>query len=232
MVFPGVALLLTVLAFNLLGDGLQDALNPRPDAMTRCRTPRNKKEGRHGTLLREQDSCRRRRHLQPWPWPRVAAATARAAAPRRRAVLRHRPRQQKGGTLKVLPARTSTTSTPARRTSSSTTRSTTRRSGRCTRTSRTTSRTRRRTSPHRLPKISDGDKTSPSTSSRHQVQPAGQPRRDVDGRQVRDRARLQPERRQRLRGGYFGDIEGARQGARAGRSPGSRRRTTRRSSSS
>jgi ABC-type dipeptide/oligopeptide/nickel transport system permease subunit len=29
MVFPGTALLLTVLAFNLLGDGLRDALNPR-----------------------------------------------------------------------------------------------------------------------------------------------------------------------------------------------------------
>jgi len=29
MVFPGAALLLTVLAFNLLGDGLQDALSPR-----------------------------------------------------------------------------------------------------------------------------------------------------------------------------------------------------------
>jgi ABC-type dipeptide/oligopeptide/nickel transport system permease subunit len=29
MTFPGVALLLTVLAFNLLGDGLQDAINPR-----------------------------------------------------------------------------------------------------------------------------------------------------------------------------------------------------------
>jgi peptide/nickel transport system permease protein len=29
MLFPGVALLMTVLAFNLLGDGLQDALNPR-----------------------------------------------------------------------------------------------------------------------------------------------------------------------------------------------------------
>jgi peptide/nickel transport system permease protein len=29
MVFPGLALVLTVLAFNLLGDGLQDALNPR-----------------------------------------------------------------------------------------------------------------------------------------------------------------------------------------------------------
>lgn len=31
MLFPGLALLLTVLAFNLLGDGLQDALNPRGD---------------------------------------------------------------------------------------------------------------------------------------------------------------------------------------------------------
>jgi peptide/nickel transport system permease protein len=31
MVFPGAALLLTVLAFNLLGDGLQDALNPKGD---------------------------------------------------------------------------------------------------------------------------------------------------------------------------------------------------------
>jgi peptide/nickel transport system permease protein len=29
MLFPGVALLLTVLSFNLVGDGLQDALNPR-----------------------------------------------------------------------------------------------------------------------------------------------------------------------------------------------------------
>ena len=29
MMFPGIALLLTVLAFNLVGDGLQDALNPR-----------------------------------------------------------------------------------------------------------------------------------------------------------------------------------------------------------
>jgi len=31
MVFPGLALVLTVLAFNLVGDGLQDALNPRSD---------------------------------------------------------------------------------------------------------------------------------------------------------------------------------------------------------
>jgi peptide/nickel transport system permease protein len=29
MFFPGMALLLTVLAFNLVGDGMQDALNPK-----------------------------------------------------------------------------------------------------------------------------------------------------------------------------------------------------------
>ncbi|HEY3828065.1 MAG TPA: ABC transporter permease [Solirubrobacteraceae bacterium] len=34
MAFPGFALLLTVLAFNLLGDGLQDALNPRTTTLT------------------------------------------------------------------------------------------------------------------------------------------------------------------------------------------------------
>ena len=28
--FPGLAIMLTVLAFNLLGDGLRDALDPRP----------------------------------------------------------------------------------------------------------------------------------------------------------------------------------------------------------
>ena len=32
MVFPGVALLLTVLAFNLVGDGLLDAFNPRGES--------------------------------------------------------------------------------------------------------------------------------------------------------------------------------------------------------
>jgi peptide/nickel transport system permease protein len=32
MVFPGAALVLTVLAFNLVGDGLLDALNPRGES--------------------------------------------------------------------------------------------------------------------------------------------------------------------------------------------------------
>jgi peptide/nickel transport system permease protein len=34
MFFPGMALLLTVLAFNLVGDGLQDALNPKSTKST------------------------------------------------------------------------------------------------------------------------------------------------------------------------------------------------------
>jgi len=29
VLFPGAAIMLTVLAFNLLGDGLRDVLNPR-----------------------------------------------------------------------------------------------------------------------------------------------------------------------------------------------------------
>jgi ABC-type dipeptide/oligopeptide/nickel transport system permease subunit len=32
MFFPGAALVLTVLAFNLVGDGLQDALDPKARA--------------------------------------------------------------------------------------------------------------------------------------------------------------------------------------------------------
>ena len=39
MLFPGAALLLTVLAFNMLGDGLQDALDPRPARVDGRRHP-------------------------------------------------------------------------------------------------------------------------------------------------------------------------------------------------
>jgi peptide/nickel transport system permease protein len=31
MIFPGIFLVLTTLAFNLLGDGLRDALDPRSE---------------------------------------------------------------------------------------------------------------------------------------------------------------------------------------------------------
>ena len=35
MIFPGLAIFITVLAFNLFGDGLRDALDPRTP-MTTC----------------------------------------------------------------------------------------------------------------------------------------------------------------------------------------------------
>ena len=37
--FPGIAITLTVLAFNLIGDGLRDALDPQAQPMTDERTP-------------------------------------------------------------------------------------------------------------------------------------------------------------------------------------------------
>jgi ABC-type dipeptide/oligopeptide/nickel transport system permease subunit len=33
VIFPGIAIMLTVLSFNLLGDGLRDALDPRLSQM-------------------------------------------------------------------------------------------------------------------------------------------------------------------------------------------------------
>ena len=36
MVWPGLAVLLTTLAFNLLGDGLRDAFDPRSQPLTRA----------------------------------------------------------------------------------------------------------------------------------------------------------------------------------------------------
>ena len=44
MVFPGVFLLITTLAFNLVGDGLRDALDPRAAAMSYRRVHRRKQE--------------------------------------------------------------------------------------------------------------------------------------------------------------------------------------------
>jgi peptide/nickel transport system permease protein len=44
LVFPGVILLLTTLAFNLVGDGLRDALDPRAAAMSYRRVHRRKRQ--------------------------------------------------------------------------------------------------------------------------------------------------------------------------------------------
>ncbi len=34
MVWPGLAILLTTLSFNLLGDGIRDAIDPRSSSLT------------------------------------------------------------------------------------------------------------------------------------------------------------------------------------------------------
>ena len=44
--FPGLAIMLTVLSFNLIGDGLRDALDPRLSA-ARCIFPINKRARSH-----------------------------------------------------------------------------------------------------------------------------------------------------------------------------------------
>ena len=45
--FPGVALLLTTLAFNLLGDGIRDALDPKADRFLPFKKKRKKGQGRN-----------------------------------------------------------------------------------------------------------------------------------------------------------------------------------------
>jgi hypothetical protein len=44
MLWPGVFLLITTLAFNLVGDGLRDALDPRAAAMSYRRQHQRRRE--------------------------------------------------------------------------------------------------------------------------------------------------------------------------------------------
>jgi peptide/nickel transport system permease protein len=46
LVFPAVALLITTLAFNLLGDGVRDALDPRTERIFAAGVSRRKRRGR------------------------------------------------------------------------------------------------------------------------------------------------------------------------------------------
>ena len=51
MIWPGLAVLITTLSFNLLGDGLRDAVDPRGCTMKTCSPPRSPQvggTGRHG----------------------------------------------------------------------------------------------------------------------------------------------------------------------------------------
>jgi peptide/nickel transport system permease protein len=60
MVFPGVFLLLTTLAFNLVGDGLRDALDPRAAAMSYRRLHRRRRQRaarRAGTVAAPPESA-------------------------------------------------------------------------------------------------------------------------------------------------------------------------------
>ena len=48
LTFPGLAILITVLAFNLFGDGLRDALDPQAEALMRAaRDPQPRRRVRH-----------------------------------------------------------------------------------------------------------------------------------------------------------------------------------------
>ena len=85
MLFPGVALLLTVLAFNLVGDAMQDALNPRGRS-------EDLTEPKHDSKIkpteRKSDAIEVARWLlvagarcspSPWRSPPAAATTTTAA---------------------------------------------------------------------------------------------------------------------------------------------------------
>ena len=86
MTFPGVALLLTVLAFNLVGDGLQDALNPRARALMSCPTG-----AEQCTCATTKEQSHEERSLR---WTLFAAAARRARVGRVRPVAAARQQRQ------------------------------------------------------------------------------------------------------------------------------------------
>ena len=110
MLFPGLALLLTVLAFNLVGDGLQDALDPAGgERRARRSIAVTTTKGRSPCLGPSGGPCwhsppwsparlrgvrRRRRRERRAPAARRRRATRAAAARRHRAALRRYRRRQ------------------------------------------------------------------------------------------------------------------------------------------
>jgi peptide/nickel transport system permease protein len=54
VVFPAGALLITTLAFNLLGDGIRDAMDPRTERIFAARRKRRKKKDGDVTLSDSQ----------------------------------------------------------------------------------------------------------------------------------------------------------------------------------
>ena len=84
MFFPGVALLLTVLAFNLLGDGLHDALNPRSGKDDSRERSTHGKTRAHGLIGRSPCSLRLLKALALAAWRLGQRTTTAASAAARR----------------------------------------------------------------------------------------------------------------------------------------------------
>jgi peptide/nickel transport system permease protein len=55
VVFPAIALLITTLAFNLLGDGIRDAMDPRTERLFAARRGRNKRKRSSGAKLKDSE---------------------------------------------------------------------------------------------------------------------------------------------------------------------------------
>jgi hypothetical protein len=56
VVFPAVALLITTLAFNLLGDGIRDAMDPRTERVLAGRRGRGERRRRRARQVLAEDS--------------------------------------------------------------------------------------------------------------------------------------------------------------------------------
>jgi len=66
VVFPALALLITTLAFNLLGDGVRDAMDPRTERVLAGQTRRRRRRGKRQVLA---DGQAEPTHVAPYVPP-------------------------------------------------------------------------------------------------------------------------------------------------------------------
>ena len=254
MLFPGLALLLTVLAFNLVGDALQDALTPRArkrrltaEACVNVQDSTTERNARCPSAETAPDHPRSIALVRRRASPRAAATTTATSvsgddfAPGDRGARRRGEGRHARGDLG---RRRSTTSTPAPRTTSSPTCSPTPTHrgadgrGRRPTTSEPQPRPRRRASPRsrRTARRSPSRSATASCSARRSTARSPRPTSST-----RSSARSCRASRTPTRPSYLGPIEGfdeALEAVEAGRDRRarhqrrSRRPTTRRSSSS
>src|SRR4029453_1584420 len=188
--FPGAALLLTVLAFNLVGDGVRDALAPRT-AVCQCLSSPSAKGETHEHLADIQtppgEGCRGRRDRGRHRPCRVRfrrrlqclrqARKRQEGWPDHRPVRRRRrPHRPRPGVLLVLVRDHLRNPATAARLQAG---------------QRECGARPRRAQPDVLEGRQDGDRAHPK---RRPFQPAGQPSGHIEGREVRDRAWLRQQR--------------------------------------